>query len=118
MFYLLVLLSLISTNTYDVTAVTLDASMLNQLGYNNQSWEITINFNNIDNIDPNAFNGYTNVTRLNLQHNALLKVDLEAFKDMVNLKFIDLSYNPLAQVTNPYFLKSKKSYFLKCGIST
>lgn len=107
MFHLLVLLVIIACNSkYGVFAVTLDASLLSQRGYNNESWYIQISYSNIDGIDPNAFKEYTKVIGLDLQSNQLSKVDIGLFKDIVNLTTIDLSYNPLTQITN-----SKKIVF-------
>ena len=71
MFHLLVLISLLTSNAYDVVAVTLDAALLTQLGYNNQSPNVRITFENITDLDPNAFKGYTNLKNLNLTFNAL-----------------------------------------------
>lgn len=112
MFHLVVFLSLLASIDYGVTAVTLDASLLTQRGYNNESLGIYIfgagnnNINDIDNIDPNAFKGYTKLLGLNLRLNALSKIDFEVFKDLVSFRGLDLSFNPLTQLTN-----SKKIVF-------
>ena len=101
MFYLAVLISLLASNSYGVVAVTLDATLLIQLGNNNQSSSVYINGNNITDIDPNAFNGYTQLKSLSIQQSALSKIDLGLFKDLVNLQSLDFSYNPsLTQLTN------------------
>ena len=101
MFRLLVFISLIASHANGVFAVTLDESLLNQRGYNNQSSYIYISIYNIDDIDPNAFKGYTSVTTMRLESSQLTKVDLSLFKDMVNLDSLSLSYNiKLTQLTN------------------
>lgn len=94
MFYLLVLVNLLASNVYTVAATTLDASLLTQLGYNNQSRIIYINRQYITDFDPNAFKGYTKLTNLYLQENALLQIDLAVLKDSVNLIDMYLSKNP------------------------
>ena len=83
MFHLLVLISLLASN--NVIAVTLNASLLNQLGYNNQSSSINIGDYSINDIDPNAFKGYSKLKDLSLSSNAFTKIDLGVFKDLVNL---------------------------------
>ena len=100
MYQLLVLLSLLASNMYGVVAITLDASLLTQYRYNNQSKSIHLNELNIDSIDPNVFKGFTEVKELYIQRNQFLKLDLEVFKDLVNLNLLDLSVNPLTQFTN------------------
>ena len=107
MLRLLVLLSLLACNQYDVSAVTLDATLLAQLGFNNQSSYVNVDENNITDIDPNAFKGYTRLTFLTMKSNAFSKLDLSAFKDLVNLQLLSLGSNPLlTQLTN-----SKKIIF-------
>ena len=102
MFHFLVVLSLIASNAYDVTSVTLDASMLTLFGYNKESSYVFFYNSNVTDIDPNAFKGYSKVTTLGLPNNALAKIDLEWFKDMVNLTYLYISDNPLlTQVVNP-----------------
>ena len=107
MFHLLFLLSLIVSNHNGVFAVILGASMLSQLGYNNESSEILIRKYEISDIDPNAFKGYTKLTYFNLQSSSLSKIDLGLFKDSVNLQSLHLINNPsLTELTN-----SKKIVF-------
>lgn len=107
MFHLLVLLSLIVINANGVVAVTLDASFLTQLGYNNQSSDVNIGSFNITDIDPNTFKGYTNLTHLAIGRSRLSKIDLGMFKDSVKLQEIELTTNPsLIELTN-----SKKIVF-------
>jgi Leucine-rich repeat (LRR) protein len=100
MFHFLVLLSLLTSIAYRVVAVTLDASLLTQLGYNTKSYGIYVDRENITDIDPNAFKGYTQVNYIGLQMNLISKLDLEVFKELVNLRQVFLSYNPLTQLTN------------------
>ena len=101
MYHLLVLLSLMASNVYGVVAVTLDASMLTQFGYNNQSSGIYFFHKNIDDIEPNAFNGYTKLTFVDLLYNFLTKLDLSLFKDLVNLAILYFQGNILlTQLTN------------------
>ena len=111
MFCLLILISLLAINAYDVTAATLNASLLNQFGYNNQSDKISLIGYFITDIDPNAFKGYTQLRMLSLVGLELSKIDLEIFNDSVNLGYLKLSENPLTQLTN-----SKKIQFpsLRC----
>ena len=86
---------------------TLDESLLTQLGYNNQSSSVSININNITDIDSIAFKGYTQLTSLSIQQSSLSKIDLGLFKDSVNLQSLNFLYNPiLTQLTN-----SKKIIF-------
>ena len=99
MFHLLVL-SLLASNVYSVAAVTLNASLLTQLGYNNKSSYIFINGNDITDIDSDAFNGYNQLTTFTILSSSLSKIDLGVFKDLVNLETLDLRYNPLSQLTN------------------
>jgi hypothetical protein len=56
--YLLIFLSLITSNIYIVDSYTLTESVLIQKGYNNQSTSIDLQDHNIDNIDLNAFNAF------------------------------------------------------------
>jgi Leucine-rich repeat (LRR) protein len=106
MFHLLVLLSLLATNAYDVTAISLDATLLTQLGFNNQSSYVSIDGYNISDIDPNAFKGYTRLTYFRMVSNSLSKLDLSVFKDSIYLKMLYIRNNPLTQLTN-----SKKIIF-------
>ena len=100
----LVLISLLA-NTYNVAAVTLNSTLLNQLGFNNQSSIITIVGQQITDIDPNAFKGNTNLIELVLEGNALTKLDLVVFKDSINLEILDMGINPLTQLTNTNKIK-------------
>ena len=100
MFHLLVLLSLLANNAYKVAAVTLDASLLTQRGFNNESLNINIGVYYITDIDPNAFKGYTKLINFNIEGNELSMLDLGLFKDSVNLTHIDLMDNPLTELTN------------------
>ena len=98
--FLLVLLSLVTSNIYIADSYTLTASVLNQLGYNNQSWFININDNNIDSIDPNAFNGYDTLDSIRLDLNSLLTIDLEVFKYAANITGLFLHVPSLNKFTN------------------
>ena len=100
MFHVLVLLSLLTSNIYNVAAVTLNSTLLTQLGYNNQSYDIGVYGQHITDIDPNAFKGYSSLKYLNLDSNELTNLDLGVFKDSINLQSIDLAANPLTQLTN------------------
>ena len=101
------MLSLIASNAYGVAAVTLDASMLAQLGYNNKTTDVNIGDFAITDIDPNAFKGYKNLTYFRVQPSGLAKIDLSVFNDSVNLQNILFINNPsLTQITN-----SKKVVF-------
>lgn len=107
MFNLLILLSLLASNAYEVASVTVDSSFLTQLGYNNQSSDVNIGSFNITDIDPNVFKGYTNLTRFAIGPSRLSKIDLGMFKDSVKLQEIVLTTNPsLIELTN-----SKKIVF-------
>ena len=107
MFRLLVFISLLAINSYGVIAITLDANLLTQLGYNNQSLLVYANGYNITDIDPDAFKGYNQLTILRLQSDGLSKVDLSLFKDLVKLEILDLNNNPsMTELTN-----SKKIIF-------
>ena len=107
MFNLLVLLSLLASNAYGVAAYTLDASMLTQLGYNNQSTFVFIGDSNMTDIDPNAFKGYTKMTNLFITSTSMPKLDLEVFKDSLNLQAMTFWGNSsLTELTN-----SKKIVF-------
>ena len=106
MFSLLVLLSLITSSSYGVFGITIDASLLTQLGYSNQSSNVYIDGYNINSIDPNAFNGYTNLTSLSIKYTSIVNLDLEVFKELVNLNTLDMSYNrQLTQFTNSKKIK-------------
>lgn len=72
MIHLLVLISLLACK--GVIGFTLNAAMLS--GISNQSSTITITNNDITDIDPNAFKGYSKVTSLFMYYTALVKVDL------------------------------------------
>ena len=113
MFHWLVLLSLFVSNHYGVSAVTLDASLLSQLGYNNESSFIGIGYyHDITDIDPNAFKGYTKVTQLIISTNdQLIRIDLESFKYLINLQVLSLDIKAMTQLTN-----SKKSHFHLCRV--
>ena len=74
-----------ASNTYDVTAVTLDASLLTQLEYNNQSQIIDLYNNNISVIDPNALDGYTQLSSFYLLYNQLSNLDFGLFKHLINI---------------------------------
>lgn len=103
MFNFLVLLSLLLTSNggYRVVAVILDASMLTQLGYNNQSESIYLVSSGISAIDPNTFKGYTQLKGVTLQGNGLTSVDLELFNDSSNVLLgLYFTSNPLTQLTN------------------
>jgi hypothetical protein len=103
MFNFLVLLSLLLTSNggYRVVAVILDASMLTQLGYNNQSESIYLVSSGISAIDPNTFKGYTQLKGVTFQGNALTSVDLELFNDSSNVLLgLYFTSNPLTQLTN------------------
>lgn len=63
----LVLLILLTSKVHDLGAVTLNASLLTQLGFNNESQYVNLLAKNIDEIDPNAFKGYTKLTNLLLE---------------------------------------------------
>lgn len=103
MFHFLVLLSLLLTSNggYRVAAVILDASMLAQLGYNNQSESIFLFNSDINAIDPNTFKGYTQLKSVTFQGNSLTSVDLELFNDSTNVLLgLYFQSNPLTQLTN------------------
>lgn len=51
--------------------------------------------NLIRNLQPEDFEGLTNVTHLILSYNRLEALEEEAFKDLPRLKFLDLSNNPV-----------------------
>ena len=103
--YLLVLLSLVTSNVYVVDSYTLTASVLTQLGYNNQSTTIDIR-NRIDSIDLNAFKGYQNLSFLILYTgNGMVTLDLEVFKDLVNLAKLTLDLPSLINMTNTKKIK-------------
>ena len=106
MFHILVLSILLTSEVYDVGAVTLNASLLTQLGFNNETQYVDLFGRNIDQIDPNAFTGYSKVISLHLEYNSLSKIDLGVFKELVNLQILVLIANPLTQLTN-----SKKILF-------
>ena len=106
MFHLLVFISLLAINAYGVAAITLDSTLLTQLGYNNQSLQVYAIGYNITDIDPDVFKGYNQLTTLRLQSNGFSKVDLSMFKDLVKLEILDLRYNPMTELTN-----SKKIIF-------
>ena len=97
---LLVLLSLVTSNVYVADSYTLTASVLSQMGYNNESWTININDNNIDSIDPNAFKGYSKITHFTLISTNLLTMDIEIFKDAVNVDSIYIDTSSLNKLTN------------------
>lgn len=99
LFCLLALISLLSEKSEAVNS--LNASLLNSYGYNNQSTYIGIIGGSIDTIDPNAFSGYTKLTILQMQSLQLSKLDLELFKDSSSvLNSINFPNNPLTQFTN------------------
>jgi hypothetical protein len=108
MLHLLVLLiSLLANNAYGVVAISLDETLLTQLGFNNGSLNVVINGYDITEIDVNAFKGYTQMTQLQIEYSGFSTLDLELFKDSVNLQTLTLSYNPsLTHLTN-----SKKLIF-------
>ena len=97
---LLVLLSLVTINVYVVDSYTLTASVLSQMGFNNQSTSVYINDNNIDSIDPNALKGYGNLLYFTLISTNLLTMDIEILKDAVNLHSLNLFTSSLNKFTN------------------
>ena len=111
MFHLLVLLSLLARYAY---GVTLNAALLTQLGYNNYSTFLGLHFQDITDIDPNAFNGYTQVRNVLLMANSLSKVDLSSFKELIKLEILDLEFNPLTELTNSKKITLPSVQFLSC----
>lgn len=112
MYQLLVLLSLLASNAYGVIAVTLDASMLNQLGYNNQSYRIYTMDLNITDIDPEAFKGFPLMIELDFFNSPLTKLDLEVFKYSSNLQLLNFQSCKLTQLTNSKKIKVPSLYKL------
>ena len=101
MSYLLVLLSLVTSNIYMADSYTLTASYLTQFGYNTQSTSIGINDNKIENIDPNAFIGYERLEYLTITSTNLLTIDLEVFKYIAtSIKQLSLEVRSLNKFTN------------------
>jgi hypothetical protein len=100
--YLLVLLGLIASNIYMADSYALTASVLNQLGYTNQSTTIEIEDNNIDSVHANAFNGYImlNDLRITSEHSNMTKIDIESFREAVNLNYLSLDFPSLNKFTN------------------
>ena len=98
--YWLVLLSLVTSNIYIVDSYTLTASVLNQLGYNTQYPFISIEDNNIDSIDLNAFNGYNALDSIRITTNKMLSLDLEPFKYAANITVLFLNLPSLNKFTN------------------
>ena len=103
--YLLVLLSLVTSNIYMANSYTLTASVLNQFGYNNQSTFINLHNNDIDSIDPSAFNGYDKLTILDIFTNNLTAIDVEVFKGAVNIKGLYIQCRSLNKLTNSKNIK-------------
>ena len=102
---LLLLLSLVTTNIYVAKSYTITASVLNQLGYNNQSKYVNLNDNGIDKIDPNAFNGYDKLITFDILSNSVTAIDIEVFKDTVNLKNLYIECRSLSKLTNSKNIK-------------
>lgn len=100
MFHLLVLLSLIASNAYGVSAVLLTTSLLAQLGFNSTSPYILISWQNITEIDWNAFRGFSKMVWVTMTYNGLTKLDIGVFRDGTNLKSLDIGYNPLIRLSN------------------
>ena len=113
MFHLLVLLSLIASNAYGVSAVLLTTSLLAQLGFNSTSTYIYI-WQNITEIDWNAFRGFSNMVMVSMSYNQLTKLDIGVFRDGTNLKRLDIGYNPLIRLSNSrnYTYPSLESFAL------
>ena len=106
---LLLLLSLVTTNIY-VESFTITASVLTQMGYNNQSTYVDIRtYNNhidsIDSIDPNALNGYDKLIRLSIHSDQLTTIDIEIFKGAVNLEELFIVCRSLNKFTNSKNIK-------------
>ena len=103
--YLLVLLSIVTCNIYLTDSYTLTTSVLTQLGFNILSTSIAISDNNIDSIDPNAFNGYDKLTVISLSNDNLKTIDIEVFKGAVNLKYLTFYTRSLNKFTNSKNIK-------------
>lgn len=118
--YLLVLLSLVTSNIYTVDSYTLTASVLNQLGYNTQSMSIFITDNSIDSIDSNALNGFDKLTSFNINSEGVTSLDLEIFKGAVNINLIWLQLKSLNKLTNSRNVKlpSLRSLYLSTNLTS
>lgn len=81
--------------------VTVTGQYLNILGYDNSSDYVDLESQNIFSIDPNAFNGYRNLSELDLQGNYLSSIDLQVFSSITStLQILDLRRNHLLEITN------------------
>jgi hypothetical protein len=121
MFHLLVLLSLIASNAYGVSAVLLTTSLLVELGFNWTSTYIQISGLNITEIDWNAFRGYSKMTDISMRDNQLAKIDIGLFRYGANLKTLDVIGNPLILFSNSrkYSYPALSSiYFSKCPLTS
>ena len=105
--YLLVLLSLATSNIYvaDCYLTVLNATILNQMGYNNRSYSIDFTNAYLEYIDPNTFIGYNSLYQLSISSSDLTTLDLEAFKGAVNLGILRLSLYRMNKFTNTKNLK-------------
>ena len=108
MFHLLAILSLLASKTCDVAAVTLDSTLITQLGYDSQSLNAALYRKNITDIDLNAFKGYVNlknlVNNLVLTSNNISKISAGTFNNVNITQTLDLSYNRLTKIENDTFV--------------
>ena len=105
------MLVLLITKIYIADSYTLTANVLNQLGYNSQSNAININDHNIDSIDPNALNGYDNLTYFHVGY-GLKTIEEHTFEGLSSLTILDLRNNLLTSLEYLHIPKQLNSLIL------
>ncbi len=105
-------------NNYVLTenAINLNSTILFfDFNYSNQSVDIELPNKNIITIDPETFNGFTNLKTLNLDYNPLIRFNLSTFIELTNLEVLSLAstlaHNNTNNISSVVFngLKSLKS---------
>ena len=77
--------------------------------------DIHLNNNNLQHLQPGAFECLLKLMHLDLRHNLLVKIENETFRGLAKLTWLDMSNNSLKEIQSRVFGPVKKLQWLDLG---
>ena len=109
------LLSGLAAN-FDLSAAqiggTLDSRMMRLLGQTSDLQVVVLRYHNLSRVEKSAFDGFAQLTRLDLSHNQISTIDDSSFLNLTNLNLLDLSFNRIPSVKQSLFRRLTKLAYL------